>query len=77
MSFLNARIALSNGLCHVAMWFEDREHSSTCDRVQRARHVIDKSWCGLLGHPRLIYGPMRDICLDCLSIVDEHPEGRR
>ena len=32
--------------------------------------------CRFLGHSWVMYGARRDICLDCLTIVDEHPQGR-
>ena len=73
---LDTRIAFSNRLCDLQVWLEERQHPAASRRVQRFRCWLDRAWCRLLGHPRIIYGPMRDICLDCLTIVDEHPDGR-
>jgi hypothetical protein len=30
----------------------------------------------LCAHKNVGYGPMRDICYDCLAILDEHSNGR-
>jgi len=60
---LGASIAISNALCDLA--------------GIRLRSCFDKWSCRLLlGHPRIVFGSMRDICLDCLTVVDEHPNGR-
>lgn len=74
---LGPSITISNALCHLAGTLEDRGHPIAGKRVIRLRSAFDKWACRLLlGHPRIVYGEMRDICLDCLSIVDEHPNGR-
>ena len=73
----DASIAISNGLVDVAGWLEDHGHQRGSDRVIGFRSGFDRVACKLvLGHPRIMYGPMRDICLDCLTVVDEHPNGR-
>jgi hypothetical protein len=41
--------------------------------IKGTRAAIRHALCS---HARVIYGPMRDICIDCLAIVDEHPHGR-
>jgi len=76
LALLRMRITVSNRLCDLALWFEDRGRPTTASRVDRARHAIDRSMCRVAGHPRVIFGAMRDICLDCLTVVDEHPNGR-
>lgn len=74
---LGLSITISNVLCDWAGTLEDHGHSLASERVTRFRSTFSKWSCRLLlGHPRVIYGPMGDICLDCLSIVDEHPSGR-
>lgn len=74
---LDASIAISNQLVSVAGWFEDRGHPNAHRRIIAARSRFDRGMCkALLGHPRIVYGPTCDICLDCLSIVDEHFNGR-
>ena len=42
----------------------------------RLAHRFARLWCLVFGHDRVIYGASRDICLDCLTIIDEHPNGR-
>ena len=74
--FLGPSIAISNGLCNLAAFFEERGHPVAGGRVIRLRSAFDKGTCRVLGHRRIVYGLMRDICLDCLTIVDEHPNGR-
>lgn len=70
-------IALSNRLVDLGAWFEDRDHDAAARRVFAFRGAMDRWVCrAFLGHPRIVYGPMRDICLDCLAIIDEHPNGR-
>lgn len=39
--------------------------------------VKNKVRRALCAHRNIVYGPMRDICIDCLEILDEHPEGRK
>jgi hypothetical protein len=41
------------------------------------QHRICRLQCRLIGHRRIVYGAMRDICIDCLVITNEHPDGRR
>jgi hypothetical protein len=43
---------------------------------EKARWVWDKVVQTLCAHPRVIFGPMRDICCDCHLILEEHPNGR-
>lgn len=77
VSILDASIAVGNGLCDLAAVLEDHGHPAAGKRVIRIRAAYDKAACRLLlGHPRVIHGPVCDICLDCLSILDEHPNGR-
>ena len=74
---LGPSVAISNALCDLAGTLEDHGHPNAGKRVIRLRSSLDKWACLLLlGHPRIVYGAMRDICLDCLTIVDEHPNGR-
>jgi hypothetical protein len=73
---LRLRVRLSNALCSASISLEDRGHLVASERVGRLRSAIDTWTCRLLGHPRVVYGPVRDICIDCLTIVDEHPQGR-
>lgn len=37
------------------------------------RHKVRRVLCV---HEYVCYGPMRDICYQCLAILDEHPNGR-
>lgn len=68
---------ISNGLVTLAAWLEGRGHPTAHDRVIAVRWRFDRMACRVvLGHPHIVYGSMRDICLDCLSIIDEHPNGR-
>ena len=74
---LDVSITVSNAICDLAGSLEDRGHAAAGKRVIRFRSALDKWACRLLlGHPRVIYGAVSDICLDCLSIIDEHPNGR-
>jgi len=74
---LDVSIAVSNALCDLGSVLEDRGHALAGKRVIRLRSTFAKWSCRLLlGHPRIVFGPMCDICLDCLSIIDEHPNGR-
>lgn len=74
---LGPSIAVSNALCDLAGALEDRGHPVAGKRVTRFRSILSKWSCRLLlGHPRVVFGAARDICLDCLTIVDEHPTGR-
>ncbi len=73
---LDIRVAISNGLCSLAIWADERGHPAADRRIIRFRSALDRLVCRLMGHPRIVYGTTRDICLDCLTIVDEHPAGR-
>jgi hypothetical protein len=42
-------------------------------QVKGVRQAVRRLLCA---HKRVFYGPMRDICYDCLAILDEHPNGR-
>lgn len=73
---LRLTVAISNALCELAGRLGERGHDRADAQVIRLRAWLDRTFCRLAGHPRIVYGPVRDICLDCLSIVDEHPNGR-
>lgn len=68
--------AVSNGLLDVSVWFTDRGYEGIGARVLRFRGAMDRWFCRVTGHTTIIYGVARDICLGCLTIVDEHPNGR-
>lgn len=76
MNLLRVTIPVSNALCDLAGALEDHGHEVAGERVIWLRSTFDRFMCGLTGHPRIVYGAMRDICLDCLTVVDEHPNGR-
>ena len=74
---LGPSITISNALCDLSGALENRGHPAAGKRVIRFRSAFDRWSCRwLLGQPRVIYGAVRDICLDCLTVVDEHPNGR-
>ena len=76
-ALLGVHVSTSNALCDLSAWAGGRGHNRASARILGFRHALDVWSCRLvLGHPRVLRGAMRDICLDCLAIVDEHPNGR-
>lgn len=71
----NLWIRAHNGLLTLADWLEERGHNRATQRVLTFRRRMSATECAIFGHT-LVFGPSRDICLDCLTIVDEHPNGR-
>lgn len=42
-------------------------------QIKGKRNAIKRMLCS---HTRIVYGPFRDICIDCLAVIDEHSNGR-
>ena len=73
---LRPTIAISNALCDIENALGARGHVVASERVRQLREKFQEQSCRVMGRPRIVYGPMRDTCLDCQTIVDEHPNGR-